>query len=186
MLETMTSGNSPCLNEVLERKTIKVPHRTTKTLGGLVNIFGCQISPTRIVASGPRVLAVERGFESLEALRLGVVNVLGEGDEWRSRRGSVGSRNFEWRTGRWFKGQQLTLLLSAHDRHALLWSSLPLPQDPSVYQLDKPRIFYTHSDPMSFSVWCYFYLCLTHPYSISVTLLSSNPLLSPIAPLDLP
>ena len=35
-------------------------------------------------------------------------------------------------------------------------------------------------------VWCYFYLHLTHPYSIFVTPLSSNPPLSPITPLDFP
>ena len=33
------------------------------------------------------------------------------------------------------------LLLLAHDRHALIWSSLPLPQDSSVCQPDKPWIF---------------------------------------------
>ena len=74
------------------------------------------------------------------------------------------------------------LLLSAHNRHALLWSSLPLPQDSSVHRLDKPQIF-THSDPKPFGVWCYFYLHLTHLCSIFVTPLSSDPLLSPIAPL---
>ena len=75
-----------------------------------------------------------------------------------------------WRTGRWFKGQQLTLLLSAHDRHALLWSSLPLPQSSSVYQLDKPQIFSIHSILMSFGVWTIFIFHLTHPCSIFVTL----------------
>ena len=37
-------------------------------------------------------------------------------------------------------------------------------------------------------LWCvdYFYLHLTHPYSIFVTPLSSNPPLSPIAPLLIP
>ena len=32
-----------------------------------------------------------------------------------------------WRTGQWCKGQQLTLLLAAYVRHALIWPSLPLP-----------------------------------------------------------
>ena len=91
-----------------------------------------------------------------------------------------------WRTGWWFKGQQLTLLLSAHDRHALLWSSLPLPRDSSVHQPDKPRIFFIHSNPKPFGVWCYFYLHLTHLCSIFVILLSSDPPLSPIAPLWFP
>ena len=75
------------------------------------------------------------------------------------------------------------LLLSAHDRHALLWSSLPLSRDPSVCRPDKPRIFFSHSDLNPFGVWCYFYLHLTHLCSIFVTPLSSDPPLSPIAPL---
>ena len=58
------------------------------------------------------------------------------------------------------------LLLSAHDRHALLWSSLPLPWDSSAHRPDKPRIFFSHSDPKPFGVWCYFYLHLTHLCSI--------------------
>ena len=75
------------------------------------------------------------------------------------------------------------LLLAAHARHALLWSSLPLPQSSSVCQPDKPRISFSHSDLKPFGVWCYFYLCLTHLCSIFVTPLSSDPPLSPIAPL---
>ena len=66
------------------------------------------------------VLLVEDGLVLFEALRLGVVNVLGEGHESRGRRRNVGGRHFMWRMGQWFKGQWLMLLLSAHDRHALL------------------------------------------------------------------
>ena len=91
-----------------------------------------------------------------------------------------------WRMGRWCKTQQLMLLLAAHVRHGLIWSSLPLPQDPSVHQLDKPWIFFSHSDLKPFSVWCYFYLHLTHHCSIFVTPLSSDPPLSPIAPSFVP
>ena len=91
-----------------------------------------------------------------------------------------------WRTGWWFRMQWLTLLLAAHARHGLLWSSLPLPQDLSVHWLDKPQIFLSHSDPKPFGVWCYFYLHLTHLCSIFVTPLSSDPPLSPIAPLWFP
>ena len=91
-----------------------------------------------------------------------------------------------WRMGGWYKTQRLTLLLAAHVRHGLIWSSLPLPWDSSVHQLDKPRIFFIHSDLTPFSVWCYFYLHLTHPYSIFVTPLSSDPPLSPITPLFVP
>ena len=77
----------------------------------------------------PGVLLVEDGLVLFEALYLGIVNVLGEGNESRRRQRSVGSRHFVWRTGQWCKRQRLTLLLSAHDRHALIWSSFPLPQD---------------------------------------------------------
>ena len=78
------------------------------------------------------------------------------------------------------------LLLAAHARYALLWSSLPLPRDSSVHRPDKPQIFFIHSDPKLFGVWCYFYLRLTHLCSIFVTPLSSDPPLSPIAPLFVP
>ena len=78
------------------------------------------------------------------------------------------------------------LLLAAHVRHALLWPSLPLPRNPFVLRPDKPWIFFSHSDPKLFGVWCYFYLCLTHLCSIFVTPLSSDPPLSPITPLFVP
>ena len=91
-----------------------------------------------------------------------------------------------WRMGWWCKTQRLTLLLAAHVRHGLIWSPLPLPWDSSVHRPDKPRIFFIHLDPTSFGVWCYFYLHLTHPCSIFVTPLSSDPPLSPIAPLFVP
>ena len=141
---------------------------TTPTrLDGIVDIFHHQVSTTRIVPSAASVLLVEDGLVLFKALCIGVVNILGKGHK---RRRSVGNRHFMWKMGRWFKGQQLTLLLSAHDRHALLWSSLPLPQSPSVYQLDKPRIFSIHSIPTSFGVWTIFIFHLTHPCSIFVTL----------------
>ena len=82
--------------------------------------------------------------------------------------------------------QWLTLLLAAHVRHGLIWLSLPLPQDPSAYQSDKPRIFFTHSNLKLFGVCGYFYLHLTHLCFIFVTPLSSDPPLSPIAPLSVP
>ena len=78
------------------------------------------------------------------------------------------------------------LLLAVHARHALLWSSLPLPRDSSVHRPDKPQIFFSHSDPKLFGVWCYFYLHLTHLCSIFVTPLSSDPPLSLITPLFVP
>ena len=185
-LETMMSGHRPGGDKVVQRQTIKGTERTPRTLDSLIDCLGRRISPPRIIAGATGVLDVVVALEPLEALRPGIVDVLSIGDELRRRRGSVGSRHFEWRTGWWFKGQRLTLLLSAHDRHALLWSSLSLPRDSSVRQPDKPRIFFIHSGPKLFGVWCYFYLHLTHLCSIFVTPLSSNPLLSPIAPLWFP
>ena len=82
--------------------------------------------------------------------------------------------------GRWCKAQRQKLLLAVHARHGLIWSSLPLPRDPSVHRPDKPQIFFTHSDLKLFGVWCIFifiwlilvlYLSLfchpTHPYLLS-------------------
>ena len=79
------------------------------------------------------------------------------------------------------------LLLSAHDRDALLWSSLPLPWDSSVCWPDKPWIFWLHSVPMSFGVWTIFifiwlililFLSLlchpTHSYLLSPHLIFHN------------
>ena len=49
--------------------------------------------------SGPHVLDVVPCLELLEALRTGVVNVLGIGDELRRRRRSVGGRHFDVEDG---------------------------------------------------------------------------------------
>ena len=150
------SSNRPAGDEVVQGQPVKGPLGTSQTLRCLEDVFGCWISPTRIVASNPRILDIVGGFEPLEALHPGVVDVLGKGDESRRRRRSVGSRHFKWRTGQWCKTQQLTLLLAAHVRHGLIWSSLPLPRDPSVRRLDKPWIFFIHSNPTPFGVWCIF------------------------------
>ena len=182
MLETTMSGHRSRGNEVVQRQTIEETERTPRTLNSLVNRLGRRIGPSRIVMSTTGVLDVVVAFEPLKALRPGIVDVLSVADELRRRR-SIGSRHFMWRTGLQFKGQQLTLLLSAYHRHALLWFLLPLPRDLSVHRPDKPRIFFIHSDPKLFGVWCYFYLHLTHLCSIFVTPYSSDPLLSPIAPL---
>ena len=176
------SGHQPRRDKVVQRQTIKGTESTPRTLNSLEDCLSRQIDPPRIVVGNSSVLDVVATLESLKALGPGIVDILGVGDELRRRR-SIGGRHFKWRTGWWFKGQWLTLLLSVHDRHALLWSPLPLPRDSSVHRSDKPRIFFSHSDPKLFGVWCYFYLHLTHLCSIFVTPLSSNPLLSPIAPL---
>ena len=49
--------------------------------------------------SGSRVLDIVLRLELLEPLSTGIVNVLSIGDELGRRRGSVGGRHFEWRTG---------------------------------------------------------------------------------------
>ena len=155
-LETTTSGHGSTGDEVIQGQPIKGPLRTPQTLCSLEDGFGCWISPMRIVASNPRILDIVGGFEPLEALCPGIVDILGKGDESRRRRRSVGSRHFMWRMGWWCRMQRLMLLLTAHVRHGLIWSSLPLPRDSSVYWLDKPRIFFIHSILMSFGVWCIF------------------------------
>ena len=127
-LETMTSGHQSRSDEVVQRQTIEGMECTPRTFDCLENQFRRRIRSTRIVTSDTGVLDVVAAFEPLEALRPSIVNVLSIGDELRRRR-SVGSRHFEWRTGLQFKGQRLTLLLSAYDRHALLWFLLPLPRD---------------------------------------------------------
>ena len=49
---------------------------------------------------GPSIFDVVVSFETFKALHLGIVDVLGIGNELRRRRRSVGSRHFKWRTGR--------------------------------------------------------------------------------------
>ena len=166
----MMSSNGSRSDEVLEGESIKGPLQTTRTFDGIVDISHHQVGPLWIVTSSPGVLLVEDGFVPLEAFQVGVIDVLSVGRKRSRWRRSVGGRHFMWRTGWWFKGQQLTLLLSAHDRHALLWSSLPLPRDSSVCRLDKPQIFSTHFVPTFFGVWIIFIFHLTHPHSIFVTL----------------
>ena len=159
---------------------------TPWTLHGLIDRLGRWIGPIWIITGGPSILDVVLRLELLETLCPGIVNILGVRDELRRRRRSIGSRHLVWRMGRWCRTQWLTLLLAAHARQGLIWSSLPLPWDPSVYQPDKPWIFFIHSDPKPFGVWCYFYLHLTHHCSIFVIPLSSDPPLSPIALLFVP
>ena len=97
MFESTTSDHGTSINKVLKGETIKGPHQATRTLGSLINIFGPWIRPMRIVMGDTSVLAVVRGFEPLEALCLGVVDILAEGDE--SRRRSIGSRHFNMEDG---------------------------------------------------------------------------------------
>ena len=129
---------------------------TPWTFDGLEDHLGRRIRPIRIVMGSTGILDIVMSLETLEALHLGVIDILGIGDKLRRRRRSVGSRHFEWRTGRWCKVQRLMLLLAAHVRHGLIWSSLPLPWDSSVHRPDKPQIFFIHSNPIPFGVWCIF------------------------------
>ena len=175
----MTSGHGTQRDKVVQRESVKRTESAPWTLNGLIDRLSRRIGHVRIIVSGPGILDVILRLELLEALHASVVNILGVRYELRRRRTTVGSRHFKWRMGT----QWLTLLLAVHARHGLLWSSLPLPRDSSVCRLDKPWIFFSHSDPKPFGVWCYFYLHLTHPCSIFVTPLSSDPPLSPITPL---
>ena len=97
MLGVTTSSDESQSDEVLEQESIKGPLQATTTLDSVVDIFGCQVGPPRIVAGGTGVLLVEDGLVLLKALHLGVVNILGKGNE--SRRRSIGGRHFVWRMG---------------------------------------------------------------------------------------
>ena len=97
--EMTASGDGPRLNKVLKGQTIKGPLRAPWTLHSLVDIFGPQIGPSWIITGSMGVLVVVRGLKPLEALCPSIVDVLGKGDESGRRRGSVGGRHFEWRTG---------------------------------------------------------------------------------------
>ena len=99
MLETTMSGHRPRGDEVVQRQTIEGTERTPRTLDSLEDRLGRQIDPPRIVVGNASVLDIVATLELLEALRLGIVDILGIGDELRRRRRSVGSRHFEWRTG---------------------------------------------------------------------------------------
>ena len=115
----MMSSHRTSRNKVVKGKRVQGTERTPQTLNGLIDHLGQRIDPVGIVTGGPSVLDIVPCLELLETLHTGIVNVLGVGDKLGRRR-SVGSRHFEWRMGLWFKRQWLMLLLSAHDRHALL------------------------------------------------------------------
>ena len=168
MLETMTSSDQSQSDEILERECVEGPLQTTRTLDSVVYIFCHWVGPPWIIMGSPGILLVENGLVPFEAFHLGVIDILSEGN--KSGRRSIGSRHFVWRTGQWCRRQQLTLLLSAHDRHALIWSSLPLPRDLSVCWSDKPQIFLSHLALMFIGVWTIFTFHLTHLCSIFVTL----------------
>ena len=91
-LKTVMSSHGPRGDEVVQGQPVEGLLRATRALCSLVNLFSHWIGPTRIVASNPHVLDVVGSFEPLEALRLGIVNVLGKGHKSRRRRRSVGSR----------------------------------------------------------------------------------------------
>ena len=85
------SSYGPTGNEVVQGQTVESPLRTPQTLHSLEDGLGSWIRSTRIIVSTSHVLDIVGGFEPLEALCPGVVNVLGKGDESRRRRRSVGS-----------------------------------------------------------------------------------------------
>ena len=106
-----TNSNRPQSDEVLQGKSIEGPLGAPGTLDGIIHVFGCWIGPLWIVTSSSSILLVENGLVLFKALHLGVVKVLGEGNESRRRR--IGGRHFVWRMGQWCRRQWLTLLLSA-------------------------------------------------------------------------
>ena len=120
MLKTMTSGHGPRRNEVVQQQTIEGTESTPRTLDSLIDCLSRQIRSPWIISGDPSVLDIVATLESLEALCLSIVDILGVGDKLRRRRRSIGSRHFKWRTGRWCKTQRLTLLLAAHVRHGLI------------------------------------------------------------------
>ena len=97
------SSNRPRGDEVDKGKTVKSPKSTPQTLHSLVDSFSRQIGPPWIITGGTGILDIVAGFEPLEALCLGVVNILGVGDELRRRR-SVGSRHFNVEDGLMVQG----------------------------------------------------------------------------------
>ena len=100
------------------------PGPLAPSVDSLVNGFCRRIDAVGIVSCRAGILDVVLCLELLETLSAGIINILGVGNELGRRGRSVGSRHFEWRMGWWFKGQRLTLLLSAHDRHALCYGLL--------------------------------------------------------------
>ena len=183
MLETMTSSHGTSQNEVIKRETVESPLGTPWTFSHLVDSLSQGISPTRIIAGASGVLDVVGGFEPLEALHFGVVNVLGEGNE--SRR-SVGSRHLNVEDGLMVQGAMANAVVGSSCQ---AWSFTVSSSPPSGFicsltgqtpDLLHPLcsdvlgcivLFLSSSDSSLF----YFY-----------TPLSSGSPLSPITPLDLP
>ena len=98
-LEATVSGDSTRRDEIVQQQRVERPESTTRTLDGLVDGFGRGVDAIWIVASSPCVLDIVLRLETLEPIGVSVVDVLSVGDELGRRRGSVGSRHFEWRMG---------------------------------------------------------------------------------------
>ena len=92
------SDNQSQSDEVLKGQGFKGPLQTTRTLDGVVDVFSCWVGPSWIVVSSTGILLVEDDPVLFKALCLGVIDILGVGDESRRRR-SIGIRNIEWRMG---------------------------------------------------------------------------------------
>ena len=87
------SGHGTSRDKVIQGQAIEGPLRTPWTLHRLIDGFGQRITPTKIIAGTASILDIVAGFEPLEALHPGVIDVVGEGNKSRRRR-SVGSRHF--------------------------------------------------------------------------------------------
>ena len=76
-LEVTASFHDTGRDKVIQQKRIKGAESTTRTFDGLVDGFGQGVNTVGIVASGPHVLDVVPRLETLEALSMSIVDVLG-------------------------------------------------------------------------------------------------------------
>ena len=97
MLQTTTSGHRTRGDKVVQRQGIERTECTPWTLHGLVDGFGGRINCVWVITSGPSILDVVLCLELLEALCVGIVDILGVGNKLRRR--SVGSRHFDVEDG---------------------------------------------------------------------------------------
>ena len=126
MLQLASGSNTPRGDKVLEGEFFELLLSQTSILDLVVDGGSGRVWNSWIIPQHLGVLLVVQVSETLKPFGPRVVRISSKGDKARRRQRSIGSRNFEWRMGQQWKGQQLMLLLGAYPRHTLLWSSLPL------------------------------------------------------------
>ena len=94
----MTSGHGTRGDKIIEGKTVEGLKCTPQTLHGLIDCLSLWVGPVQIITGSLGILDVVTCLEMLEALHLGVVNILGVGNKLRRRR-SIGSRYFDVEDG---------------------------------------------------------------------------------------